>query len=276
LLGCVLAGGIALASSAPATDEALRMQALSAIFPKAAISPVAGKTIDGSSKPPNKRSTLVFGDAFAAEKVYRVTAPPGDETERCASAGAAGGVREVRFRIYPWPYPGPGAPAGSDLLAVVQYTFAGAKPAASCTSIATVCHLVRGASGWERKYSYTFETQLHRALQRVEMMDLTGDGKEELIVESDITEEEATSSNMHIFDLTKGSFEGLLDMPVKMYATVMNEEQYTLTLDVARTVQQKGLQFCFSRTSYAEEGKWFPAPKVTQVCYPRGRGLEKY
>lgn len=98
------------------------------------------------------------------------------------------------------------------------------------------------------------------SFQGIRLVDLTGDGRDELVVESDLGNDEAEASELHIFDLTQGRFDERLDMASRMSAPVMDQEQ--------------GTQFCFVKTIYTEEGKWFAAPRVSKVCYPRGRGVE--
>jgi hypothetical protein len=78
-----------------------------------------------------------------------------------------------------------------------------------------------------------------------------------------------------IFDLSHGRLDQILEHASRMVSTVLGEEVYKQDLDVSRTLRMKGEQFCFTRTVYGEEGKWFPSPKVTKPCYVRGRGVSE-
>ncbi|MEO8130229.1 MAG: hypothetical protein ABI822_24210 [Bryobacteraceae bacterium] len=231
LLAVILAGHIIAADAV--TDETPRLQALAAAFPGRQISLVPGKTVDATWKPKNlTKNSLGFPDAMAHEKVYQVTA-----------------VGDVRLQLYKWPAAG--------WLAVVQ-----------SHSGPLLLHL---AQDWKVKERVTLDAHGQSTFQGIRLVDLTGDGRDELVLESDFAEQDAVGSNMHIYDLTQGHFDELLDMASRMSASVMKDEQYLQVLDVPRSVKEKGKQYCFVKTM---EGKWFPAPRVSSVCYPRGRGVE--
>lgn len=40
------------------------------------------------------------------------------------------------------------------------------------------------------------------------------------------------------------------------------------------TVAEGSRRFCFVKTIYAEEGRWFAAPCMSKICYLQGRGVE--
>ncbi len=270
-LTSVLVATEALAATEPVTDEALRTQVLAAAFPGMEVSLVPGKTINATWRPKNlKKNALTFPDAMAHEKVYTVTGKPANEAERCAAQGA-GNRREVRLRLYMWP--GAQTP-GADWLAIVQYGFAGVSPNAQCLSLPLLLHLSRSGAAWKVKEQRILDSHGHTSLQEIRLVDLTGDGRDELVVESDTREDEAESSEIYIFDLTQGRFDERLNMASRMSASVMDQEQYLQVLDVPRSLKEQGKQFCFEKTIYAEEGKWFAATHVSKICYPRGRGVE--
>jgi hypothetical protein len=170
-------------------------------------------------------------------------------------------------------WPGAKTP-GADWLAVVQYRFVDGKPDPQCLSVPLLVHLTRSNADWRVVERFLLDTHEHIGIEEIQLVDLTGDGREELVIESDTGEEEASASEVHVFDLTQGRFDERLSMATRMSATVMDQEQYAQTLDLERTVKQQGKQFCFVKTIYAEEGKWFPAPKVSRECYERGRGVD--
>ncbi len=116
------------------------------------------------------------------------------------------------------------------------------------------------------------ETQHHASLEKVELLDLTGGGADELVIESVVGGGGGGSIGFRVFDLGHGRFEELL----QAYSDVeyMDQEGYTQALDVARTMQSHGQRFCFSKTTRFEKGEWFNAPRVTHPCYERGHGVD--
>lgn len=271
LLPSILLANNALATTESVTDEALRAQILAAAFPGMEISLLPGKTIDSTWRPNNlKKNALTFPDAMAQEKVYGVTGKPANETERCAAQGA-GNKREVRLRLYMWP--GARTP-GTDWLTIMQYGFAGVSANAQCSSVPLLLHLTRLGSAWKVTERLVLDSHGHKSFQGIRLVDLTGDGRDELVVESDSHGDDAESSEIYIFDLTQGRFDERLNMATRMSASVMGQEQYLQVLDVPRSLKEQGKQFCFVKTIYAEEGMWFAAPHVSRICYPRGRGVE--
>jgi hypothetical protein len=214
LLGLVSAG--ALFAAGPITDETLRLQVLGVIFPGMIISPLAGRTID-STRTLQDKHPLVFPDALAAEKVYRVTGLPTIIVEACAAANGPPDrtfmVREVRLQPYPWP-------AGEgELLAVLQYRFPDAKPSTNCTSIGLLVHLTGEGTKREVFEQLLLDPERHAGLQSVQMADLTGDGRPELV---------AVAS--------------------RASTRVKGRAQWTQTLDIPRTLDERGKRFCFMKT----------------------------
>ncbi len=266
-----LGAGIALAATIPpVTDEPLRMEALTAVFPGAMITLAVDRALDLTRHSSDSHRAVVFPDAFAKEKIYRVTSAPANEIERCAAAGRPLGQREVRFRLYAWPHGG----SVNEMLAVLQYAFTGPAPDWSCASVGLIVRLVREDGKLHVTQRFLLDAAKHEALQNVQLADLTGDGWQELVVESDFGDPQSNGSTILIFDLSNGRLGEVLEHASRMYATVMGEELYKQELDVSRTLRMKGEQFCFTRTVYGEEGKWFPSPKVTKPCYARGRGVD--
>lgn len=266
LFGFVFAG--ALFAAGPITDETVRLQALDAIFPFMFISLQAGQTID-STRTLQGQHPLVFPDALAAEKVYLVTGVPTSLIEDCASAHPLTNdmVREVRLQLYPWPV------GEGELLAVLQYRFPDAKPSTYCPSIGLLVHLIGEGAQREVLERLLLDSERHVTVQSIQMADLTGDGRPELIVESDSARENAVFSELHILDLSDGHFEALAGTVSRASVKAKRTEQWTQTLDIPRTLEQKGKRFCFVKTVYAEKSWLHPTPRETRVCYPRGQGV---
>src|SRR6185436_7768326 len=87
------------AATDPITDEALRLEALRAVFPGMPVVAVAGKRI---KVPKVNRET--DPDALAGEQIYRVTGQPQDKTEQCAAESVIdlrlASTHEVAIRVY--------------------------------------------------------------------------------------------------------------------------------------------------------------------------------
>jgi hypothetical protein len=226
----------------PVSDEALRLVALRAIFTGMQVSIEPGKRIDDSGPKKPKPGEMFVPDAFANENVYRVVGAAKNEAEKWASEDIAtqklSNTRQVRFRLFHWPKEG-----DAGLLAVLQYDFLGASPAMSCPSIGLLVHLARNAANWDVREQYLLDTTHHFSLQRAELLDLTGEGADELVVESDSGGAGTFLTTLHVFALGGGRFEEELDTLSRLQ--YMERDNYTQVLDVNRTRQHRGVEFCF-------------------------------
>ncbi len=227
-----------------------------------------GKKIDDSSLA-TKPGELSFADALAGETVYRVVGKAMNKAERWASdddinPGRFSNPRELRFKLFRRP-----KEASDGLLAVFQYDFPGANPAISCPSLGLLVHLVRtGAANWELRDEYLLETVHHHSMQRIELLDLTGDGPDELVIESEFGGAGVSASSMQVFDLSHGHFQELLNTESGLEDS--DQEGFTQTLDIGATVRSNGQRFCFTKTTLFEKGKWFKSPQISHPCYKRG------
>jgi hypothetical protein len=140
-----------------------------------------------------------------------------------------------------------------------------------CLSIGRLVHLVRDAEKWEVGNQYLLETAHHSSLQRCELLDLTGDGLDELVVESDWGGAGTASSSLQVFDLRHGSFEEVLNTQSRL--EYMDQDVFTQVLDIGRTRQSNDRQVCVSKTTMFEGGKPFEPPRTTYPCYSRGDGV---
>jgi hypothetical protein len=255
----------------PVFDEYLRLQILASIFPGMEAARIFQRTEDSSLRIQD-RWRLVFPDALATEQLYRVIGPPADARERCAANDLLNhrtlDSREVRFQIFHWP----GSGAANRILAIVQYRFDGARPLASCTSIAALCRLAPAGKSWEIEERYLFDTAKHHHLEGIQLARVTGAPDEELVIESDSGDESRFSSDLRIFSLAQGQFRELLNVPSRVYIAI-KAEVWTQDLDIPRTLAQQDGQFCFVKTMYAADQRWFPTPLVTKPCYARGEGV---
>jgi hypothetical protein len=137
----------------------------------------------------------------------------------------------------------------------------------SCPSIGLLVHLVRKAATWELRDEYLLETVHHHSIQGIEMLDLTGDDIDEPVIESQSGGAGEADSSLQVFDLSHGRFEELLNTNSRLKD---DQEVFTQTLDIGRTLQSHGQRFCFSKTVLFEKGTWFNPPRVSHPCYRRG------
>jgi hypothetical protein len=260
-----------ICASMPIFAEDLRLQALASIFPGMEVERISQRTEDSSLRIQN-RWRLVFPDALVAEQLYRVTGPPLNQQERCAAEDMLNrktmNSREVRFRVFPWP----GSARNKEILAIVQYRFDGAKPSASCTSIAALFRLAPAGKNWEIEERYLFDTAKHHHLEGIQLTRVTGAADEELVIESDSGDGNRFASDLRVFNLAQGHFLELLNVPSRIYIA-LKAEAWTQDLDIPRTLTQQGDRFCFVKTVYAAEQRWLVTPLVTKPCYARGEGV---
>jgi hypothetical protein len=256
-------------AAAPLTDETLRLNVLSAIFPGMEIEPLA-RRIDSTIRL-DLRPPLTFPDALAMSAAYSITGPALDDRERCASRDlvkrTAATQRELRFRVYPWP----GASRG-ELLAVLQYRFIGAQPDAACPSLAELLRIAPAGKSWKIADRFPLETSRHNHLEGLQFLRLTGEPDEELVVESDAGDNARFVSDLHVLLLSHGRFQELLNVPSRLHINLKGD-QWSQTLDAARTLEHSGEQFCFEKTVWAADHRRFAVPEVTRPCYARGTGV---
>ena len=257
------------------TNESLRLGALRTIFPNMEIALVPGRSIDSSGTLRDQHHDLEFPDALEGEKVYRVTGPPLDKAEECLASDVLNAVakpsavRELRFRVFPLTL------QETDLLAVLQYDFLDANPPGSCTSVARLFYVTQSSGRLQVRAAHTFDTTHHVGIQRIRLLDLSGDKRPELIIQSDSGGAGAHQSDLAIFNLDSGQFDQWLNVPAAIYSGVDEEDQeqqYTQDLDIVLTRSKSAQSFCFAKTTYAENGVWFSIPRDTQPCYARFTG----
>ena len=229
------------------------------------------KKFDSSSSAKPKPQEIIFPDALAGEQGYRVVGKATNEIESCASedivVGGFSDTRQVRFRLFRWP-----AEGDSGLLVVLQYEFLGANHSLACSSIGLLVHLRRNAADWRVTDQYLLNTVHHFSLQRIQLLDLTGDGVDELVIDSDAGGAGTADSSLQVFDLTGGHFEEVLNTMSRMEQE--DQAGYTQVLDVNRTRQSNGSLFCVTKTTLFEKGKWLSPQRVTRPCYKRGDGVD--
>jgi hypothetical protein len=103
------------------------------------------------------------------------------------------------------------------------------------------------------------------------MLDLTGDGVDELLAEADWGGAGMHVTELDVFELRRGHFANI----VAVYTSYEDlDDGYTQKLDLARTLQSRGRQFCFIMSQHREKDKALKIPKISRPCYMPGDGIE--
>jgi len=266
-LGASAMGG---AAKQPAFGEALRISALEAIFTGMHVSVDRSRKIDDSWPAKPKPGDIVFPDALANATVYRAIGEARNEAERCAAEDAfsrkSSSTRLVRFRLFRWPNE-----SEAGLLAVLQYSFLDVTPAMACPSIGLLVHLSRKGESWELGDQYLLEIVHHESLQRIDLVDLGG-GAEELVIESNYGSAGMVASGLQVFDLRRGRFEELISVDSR--AQFYGETSSSQMLDIDRTRQSHGQEFCFTKATTTEQGAAPQTNRDATPCYEIGEGVE--
>jgi len=262
---CALA--VAAMSQEPIADEGLRGEILAAVFPGAKVSVQEEKVLNDSYWNGPKGAEILYPDVLKTEKVYRVVAPPRDHAEECAAESVItmkhSQTREVRFRVWGWPS------RANDSVAVVQYRFLPAQSSAACESIVRAVHVTRREGSLHVTEALDFEMTGHIAVQRAELIELSGDGVPQLIVETDAGGGGVRESRLAVIDLASGKFEKWLNVLSRSRLWNEPDEEFTQVLDVERTRASHGTQFCFTRTLFAEKGTWLHPSRRSDRCYSK-------
>jgi hypothetical protein len=252
---------VAIADTVPVADEALRLAALRTIFPGMQISLEAGKRADDSWPEEPRPGQLNSPDALAGENVYRVLGNATNEAEKQASdqliTGRPSNTRLVRLQIFHWPN-------STGLLAVLQYKFEDAVPSMACPSLGLLVQLANVGGSWQVRDRFLLETMHHFTVQTIRMLDLNGDGADELVIESDFGGAETWGTNLMIFNLG-AKIEQIFETTSQI--SDMTGDMFTQVLDIPKTKERRGEQVCFTKTTMFEDGKPFQPVRVTTPCY---------
>jgi hypothetical protein len=253
----------------PVSDEEVRLTALRTVFHGMQFRADPLKRLNDSARDVRARD-LFFPDAFSKEIIYKVTGKPLNKAESCAASdvitGKTSNTRQVRAKVFRWPNENDGG-----LLVALQYTFPGASPPMSCPSIGLLVHLVRNSADWEVRNKYLLETVHHHSVQMVQLLDLTGDGRDSLVVASQDGGAGEALSSLQVFDLSRGAFDELLHTN-SLFDD--GREVFKQALDIDRTRSSHGEQFCVSKTSLVHIGIALKPPRLTKPCYRRGQGVD--
>jgi hypothetical protein len=264
----ILFASIAMADTIPLTDESVRLTAIRAIFPGMQISVLEGKRIDDSWPEQPRPAELNGPDALAKESVYRIIGRPTNEAEKQASAPTLSGnpttTRLVRFQIFHWP-------ESTGLLAVLQYKFEDAIPSLACPSLGLLVQLANVNGSWEVRDRYLLETMHHFSLKTIRMLNLSGEGADQLAIESDFGGDETWGTNILIFSLG-ARLERIFETTSQI--SYQTNDLFTQVLDVPETINRHAQEFCFTKTTTFEDGVLFKPVRISKVCYKPGEDAE--
>lgn len=274
MLSLLLAGGIHVAAAGGfVVDEGTRREVLGIVFPAMKIELLKDHRIDKSKTVKLPKAVLVFPDALRGEPVYRVSGLPINRIELCASENVeterSSETRLVRFRLARLRQNGLHA-------AIVQYEFAGARPAFSCPSVPLLVSLKRVDGRWQETQRLVLDATHHWELHGIRTLDVTGDGVDELIVESGIGGAPGVvGTHMHVFDTSQGDLRELAAIASRFHAAEEEERTFVQVLDLDRSRRSRGGEICFEKRVYELSDKWLDAPKITRPCYPKGTLLSR-
>jgi hypothetical protein len=190
-----------------------------------------------------------------------VTGPATNEAEKQAAdqllTHQPSNTRLVRFQVFH-------GPDSTGLLAVLQYKFEDALPSMDCPSIGLVAQLDKAAGDWQVRNRYLVETSHHTTLQTIRMLNVTGEGADQLVIESDFGGADMWGTNLMIFKL-----DSKLELVFETTSQIMHrgDDMFTQVIDIPRTVEQQGRAVCFIKTTMFEDGKLFNPARVTNPCY---------
>jgi hypothetical protein len=263
LFGLLLTGSL-LRAAQPVVDETERLKIFSAIFPGARV--VARPPYPSVKSEPGE--LIIFPDALQGQKVYRVEGATSKE-EACAAENVGtlehSRLRELRFVVYRWP-------KSADWIAVLQYHFVFADsggPAGSCRSLGRIVHVATGSEGLRVTESRVLESTHHGELERIELSDISGDGVDELLVESDWGGPGGIGSSLLVFSLQTDHLEQVIEVATRLEYF---DKTFTQVFDIAKTRMAKG-KYCFVRTDLGADGQLYRTRRVSTPCYPPGTKL---
>ena len=134
----------------------------------------------------------------------------------------------------------------------------------ACPSIGLLLHLANVSGGLQVRDRHLLETMHHFTLQTIRMLDLNGSGADELVIESDFGGAETWGTNLMIFQLAD-RIEQTFETTSQISAAT--DDRFTQMLDVPRTIELRGKQVCFTKTTMLEDGRIFKPVRVTKPCY---------
>jgi hypothetical protein len=101
------------------------------------------------------------------------------------------------------------------------------------------------------------------------MVDLNGDGVDELVVESDFGGAGTWGTRFLVFEPRHNKFEEIFSGTSRISYEI--DDIYKEVLDVPKTLRQRGERFCFTKTTMVEATETFYPLRITKPCYRSDR-----
>lgn len=259
LLGLRCIPGIA---ATPVADLGRLETVLKDIFPGAVVTREWDMHLDSTYSV----GSIEYPDALRREPVFFVT---GTKATTRTGTERYTGPRLVRLKLFALP----AAHSPVRLLGILQYRFL--DPAISAgSSVSTAVLLEEGTPTWRVASQFTLDTMHHSTVTGIQLVDLDGDGREELLLDSQSGGAETIASVLIVFQLAQGLLQPILLNTTRLQqGSESNRQEYTQVLDIGAAIQARATQFCFAKTAYAE-GVPLAKPRRTRACYARGEGLD--
>ena len=257
----ILSRGSAAFGARPVTDQTTKVEILKAAFPQAKVSLSGQKPLDWTPYPwPDNALT----DALAGEEEYEVVALADKfeqawTTEMSDVPDLEHRERRVRIRVYklrsePLQY-----------VALAHYQFVGIQTHALCCQwFARLFILTRKSGAWTVHHTDASLLYQAKTVRSFRLVDLDGDGREEILVEAEKSEATFRSTvSMSIFRTTRDQLLKLATVDTLATNNAVHI-QYSRELDVKKTRQAAGKAFYFRTIVYGTEDDQFPRPRVEE------------
>jgi hypothetical protein len=203
-------------------------------------------------------------DALAGESEYEVTGPPDKFEEASADvflAGAPSKTRRVRFRAYEIETESSGFPT---YVALAHYTFPGNElPSICCEWFTRLFVLSRQPTRWTADHTDWSLTERAKAVTSFRLVDLDGDGREDVVVEAEQTAASHRGLSMTIFGVAGSRLTKLAEVETRS-SNDWSHVQFSRELDLVKTRAAAGKTIFFRSAVYGTEEKQFPAPRMEE------------
>lgn len=245
------------------TDESTRIEVLKAAFPDAKVSPPKNKPLDWRPLPWPKHELT---DALRGEEEYTVVGTMDRFEQSWANICAEHGpnpVRRLRMRVYDvrWGQ-------RKTYVALAQYVVfpedSVARSRLLC-AFARLFVLTRQVDEWRVDHTGDSLLWWGQAIPSFRLLDINGDGQEEVVVEAEGTTAHRRWITMTMFAVSDGRLHGIAEVETLSNIPDTFHVQYTLVLNVAKSRNAKGMAYYFTKTVYGTATKPLPNPRIKEV-----------
>lgn len=253
----------AMSAAEPVRDEAVRLNALRAIFPGATRIFDSNRKVDLTLNPRNELSPFRLDDSLREESVYVVSgAIEPHETCAAAQAGKARrqAVRRLRYRLFQL---GP-----TRYLVALNYHFADATPPRECYRIGRVVLLDHEGGNWKQLDVRAVTKPGFRMFSRLQLEDLNGDGHQELLLDWNWSGENAAGTELEIFNLREGRILMRFSTFSQTFLYGEEGEEIMQLFDLKKTLADKGRRAFFRRVTFVRKSERLAEPEMKEISMP--------